>query len=70
MTTGIYRVFNTKTRDCYVSSSLRVEVRYEQHKMQARNNKHHSKIFQNVWNKYGENSFIFILIEECQEKDV
>lgn len=34
-----------------------------------RNNKHHNTYLQNAWNKYGESSFEFSVIRECNSVD-
>ena len=35
-----------------------------------RNNKHDNQYLQNAWNKYGAESFEFIIIEECSVEDL
>jgi group I intron endonuclease len=63
MTQGIYKIINVVTNDFYVGSSNKFAVRKREHWRQLRNNKHHNKHLQNSWNKYGESSFIFVIVE-------
>lgn len=39
--------------------------RWDSHKSLLRNNKHFNPYLQNAWNKYGEENFEFIVVEEC-----
>lgn len=65
MTSGVYKIQNTINGKSYIGSSKRIEKRYGEHRSLLRNNKHHSKILQGAWNKYGEGSFLFDIIEIC-----
>jgi len=47
----------------YVGSAKRLVERVSLHKHQLRNNRHHSIHLQRAWNKYGEDVFIFGVIE-------
>ena len=49
----------------YVGQSINIENRWTHHKSELNNNKHINDYLQNAWNKYGEHSFEFIIIEEC-----
>ena len=62
---GIYTIKNTKNNNLYIGSSKNIEVRFIHHKSLLRSNKHHSIHLQNAWNLYGEECFIFNIIEEC-----
>lgn len=42
-----------------------IKQRWSQHRQKLRQNKHDNPYLQNSFNKHGENSFSFILIEEC-----
>ena len=63
---GIYRIKNITTDQCYYGSSIDIDLRFRVHKSQLRSNKHHNIHLQNAWNKYGEENFEFIIIEECE----
>lgn len=64
MTCGIYKIECVINNKCYVGSSKNIEIRFLDHKKALRNNTHYRR-FQNGWNKYGEQNFIFEIIEEC-----
>ena len=61
---GIYMIFNTINDKCYVGSSKNIYERKRQHLKELKNNRHHSNHLQRAWNKYGEDSFIFVKLEE------
>ncbi len=63
MTPGIYMFTCSKNGDRYIGSSSNIENRRRNHVILLKNKKHHNKHFQNIWNKYGEDSFSFELIE-------
>lgn len=67
---GIYRILNTTTGDCYIGKSKDVAVRIGQHKSMLKSNKHKYKtgelsLLQKAWNKYGEDAFVFEIIDFC-----
>lgn len=62
---GIYTIRNTKNGKVYVGSSMNVRSRWYFHKNDLRKNKHHSLLLQRAWNKDGEDSFRFSIVEEC-----
>lgn len=66
---GVYEIKNTITNKIYIGSSKDVRERWNEHKRELDKNNHHSIHLQRAWNKYGEESFVFNLIEECNEDD-
>lgn len=66
MISGIYQIRNITDDKVYVGSSVNIQTRFNTHKMRLRKNVHHSKLLQNAWNKYGEDNFIFEIIEVTQ----
>jgi group I intron endonuclease len=67
---GIYSIKNVKNNNCYFGSSKNIEKRWKTHLNKLKNNKHHNIHLQRAWNKYGENNFIFEIVEECDEKNL
>ena len=64
MTKGIYKIENIWDGKVYIGESNDIETRWQTHKEDLNNNKHHSYKLQEAWNKDGEISFIFEIIEE------
>jgi group I intron endonuclease len=61
---GIYTIENTVNGHVYVGSSSDYVTRRREHLYYLRHGKHHSAYLQRAFNKYGEEAFIFRLIEE------
>ena len=65
---GIYAIKNKINSKVYVGSSKSVHYRWSgQHKPRLRKGKHENAHLQHAWNKYGENKFEFLILEECEE---
>lgn len=55
----------------YIGQSADIETRWKAHKRELRNNYHRNNHLQRSWNKYGESTFDFIVIEELpNDKDL
>jgi group I intron endonuclease len=66
---GIYMILNTVNNKKYIGSTSRtLKQRKAEHVSDLRNNKHHSDHLQKSYNKYGEDSFEFIVIEYIEDK--
>lgn len=61
----IYKIENVENGKRYIGSSVTPSKRWYQHKQQLRKGNHHSTYLQNSWNKYGEECFVFEVIDEC-----
>jgi len=66
--TGIYRIINTINNKFYIGSANNFYVRWHLHISRLRKNKHNNSYLQSSFNKYGESSFLFEVIEECEPK--
>jgi group I intron endonuclease len=64
---GIYRIKNLKNKKCYYGSSKNIKKRWRTHLNDLKNGKHHNTHLQRSWDKYGEDNFVFELVEECDE---
>lgn len=64
---GIYRIKNLKNNKCYYGSSKNIEKRWKTHLNGLKNGNHHNIHLQRSWNKYGEDNFVFEVVEECNE---
>jgi group I intron endonuclease len=60
---GIYKITNINNNRCYIGSSIDIHKRWNEHKNNLRKNKHDNNFLQNSWNKHGEDSFLFEIIE-------
>lgn len=62
--TGVYIIENTKTNKYYIGSTLvSFERRFKDHIKKLRSDNHHSKKLQRSFNKHGEESFKFRILE-------
>ena len=62
---GIYKIVNKVNQKFYLGSSVNLYKRMLRHFNSLRKNKHHNIHLQRAFNKYGENNFEFVVIEEC-----
>ena len=60
---GIYKL--TCNEHSYIGSSINIYYRLKKHISDLLKNKHANKYMQNAFNKYGKDSFMFEVIEEC-----
>lgn len=67
---GIYKILNMANGKFYVGSAVRFKKRWELHRHHLRNNKHDNRHLQHAWNKYGEVSFQFSIVELCAKSDL
>lgn len=63
----IYGIWNEDTGKVYVGSAVDFRRRRNEHLSGLKNNKHGNKYLQNAWNKYGEENFLFYIIEEVED---
>ena len=66
---GIYIIVNLQNGKRYIGSSINIYNRLHEHVHNLKNNKAHNQHFQNSWNKYGEECFIYSILEYCN-KDI
>lgn len=65
MSSGVYKIKNETNGKVYVGSTNNFTKRWFKHRALLRHNKHQNSHLQAAWNKYGESSFTFSIIEEC-----
>jgi len=61
---SIYQIRHVESGKIYVGSSSDTRQRWSVHLSRLRRNVHESRYLQKAWNKYGEQSFVFEIIEE------
>lgn len=66
MQSGVYKIENKINNKIYVGSCKRFTYRRHKHFTELRHNKHHNQHLQRSFDKYGEKSFEFIIIEKVK----
>lgn len=64
---GIYLILNKINGKGYVGLSSQLKERKKQHFRKLSKNIHYNDHLQNAFNKYGEDSFRFLILEYCSE---
>lgn len=67
---GIYGIFNLISGKVYIGSAINLKQRLRQHKEHLEKQIHCNIYLQNAWNKYGENSFGFYVLEHCSKEQL
>lgn len=62
---GIYCIECINNNKKYIGQSVDIIDRWSKHKSSLRGGYHDNDYLQNAWNKYGEESFNFYILEEC-----
>lgn len=62
-TSGIYKITCTANKRFYIGSSSNLSARKGHHWSALKRNQHHNPHIQRAWNKYGEQSFTFEVLE-------
>lgn len=65
---GVYIIQNKINNKVYVGASKDIYNRLCDHKSALRGNHHHNIHLQSAFNKYGEENFIFDVLEDCDEQ--
>ena len=64
MARGIYKIINVINNKFYVGSAVDLKRRKTRHFSELRTGKHNNRYLQASWNKYGEQAFVFVIVEE------
>lgn len=67
---GIYKITNLKNNKAYIGQSTDIKSRWNNHKIELKNNTHRNSHLQNAFNKYGEEAFEFRILEETFEENL
>lgn len=62
---GIYKITSTTSGKIYIGCASNIRTRINGHLYDLRRNKHNNNYLQKAWNKYGEENFVFEIIEKC-----
>ena len=66
MICGIYKITCKINNRIYIGSSKNIMQRWKEHKQKLNKNIHDNMFLQRDWNRYGEDNFIFEILEECE----
>ena len=69
-TSGVYAIENIVDGGVYIGSTVKLKKRWSCHRGMLRRGVHTNKHLQGAWNKYGENSFIFSVLEYCNKGEL
>jgi group I intron endonuclease len=68
---GVYLIRCTKgSKAVYVGQAQNCRVRFNHHKHHLKSGSHRNPRLQNAWLKYGEDAFVFEVIEVCSPQDL
>jgi len=65
MSIGVYKIENKVNNKVYIGSSIDLDSRKYKHFWMLKHNIHDNLYLQNSYNKYGEDNFVFEVLEEC-----
>lgn len=68
MNQGIYKIINVVNNKFYVGSAVNLRKRKTRHFSELRTGKHKNRHLLAAWNKYGEQAFVFVVIEEVEDR--
>lgn len=66
---GIYKISCKHSDKVYIGETINLVQRMYKHFSRLRNNKHSNPVLQNIFNKYGEDSFVVEVLEYIDTKD-
>lgn len=66
---GIYKIINVINNKFYVGSAVNFKKRKARHWNELRKNIHNNGHLQAAWNKYGEQAFTFVVIQEVDAQE-
>ena len=67
---GIYCIENTVNHKRYIGQSVDIYRRWQTHRYLLNENKHDNDYLQKAWNKYGEDNFVFSILERCDKDEL
>jgi group I intron endonuclease len=67
---GVYRILCVPTGKFYIGSAVDLPKRWDQHRRALRHGKHVNCYLQKAWNRYGEESFAFSVLESVEASDL
>lgn len=66
---GIYAIYNFISEKIYIGQTKRdIGRRFREHRRHLKNGYHNNPILKNSWDKYGKDSFVYIVLENCDSE--
>lgn len=69
MARGIYKIINVVNNKFYVGSAVDLKRRKTRHFSELRKGKHNNRHLQAAWVKYGEQAFVFVVVQDVPEHE-
>lgn len=66
---GVYRIRNIRNGKAYIGSAQNIRFRARRHIRDLKSGKHYNKHLLRAYHKYGEDAFVFDVLELCLEKE-
>lgn len=66
---AIYKIRNVINNKIYIGSTNNIKKRWNNHRSKLNNNLHENQYLQQAWNKYGQDNFEFLIIEEVNDEN-
>jgi len=67
---GIYKITSIASGKIYIGCASNVRTRINGHLYDLRKEKHSNSYLQKAWSKYGEENFVFEIVEKCNITDL
>lgn len=64
---GVYKITNIINGKVYIGQSINIKARWKDHVSSLNRGDSRCTLLQRAWNKYGQNNFIFEIVELCLE---
>ena len=66
---GVYSITNVRNNKKYIGKSENIYVRWDEHRKELNKGIHNNIHLQRSWIKYGEDAFMFEILEKCDGND-
>src|SRR5258706_128926 len=67
---GIYKLIHVASGRFYVGSAVNFKKRFDLHIWCLNRGQHYNPKLQNAWNKYGEEAFVFEVVEIVEDPSI
>lgn len=69
LTAGVFQIKNTVNGKVFLGSSLNIDGPLNSHKFMLSARSHRNKLLQKEWNEFGQDKFVFEVLETVKESD-